>query len=256
MKYKILSFFLFISMGAWAQLHIKNTSDKTFYVSIGWYQDAGSNTGYMTRGWFTIAPGETVDPGLTFSSEDHFYYYAVSSDESVQFVGDKKLLVAQEGRFEIKNADQPSTKDKTQSYVWKGMKEVDVSFGDSKNRSYTLQLMTNTNVLDTTVVNDNAISGLYTVFMNNGGMNIPTHSLEISNEQNVGETTIFEYKLIWKVGQSDKELKGSAMSGFDEKGEYVFKDDVNNITFKMVGKKVLVTTSNQKYKACEETYSK
>lgn len=117
-----------------AQLFIKNETSEPVSIAVGWYSEGGSYTGYVTKGWYNIEPGETIDPGLTFTATDDYYFYYAKGWE-----GDTKLLVSDEA-FNIKNADKQYVKDQNANYRWALFRRKDVHFEWLEKKTRTLRL--------------------------------------------------------------------------------------------------------------------
>lgn len=118
----LVSFIFAFAFCVQAQLSFKNSTSKPISVAIGWYSEGNDYTGYVTKGWYSIEPGETINPGLTFTSNDDFFFYYVKG-----FGGDNELLVADDA-FEIKNANLQYVQDANPQYNWVKFKRVDVHF--------------------------------------------------------------------------------------------------------------------------------
>lgn len=120
-----------------AQLFIKNSTNKPIDVAVAWYNEGGSFTGYVTKGWWSIEPGQTINPGISFTSTDDYFFFYSNGWE-----GDTKLLVSSDA-FTIKNADKQYVKDQSTKYKWVLFKRVDVHFGKFEKKTYTLNLTSN-----------------------------------------------------------------------------------------------------------------
>lgn len=134
-KVIIVSFMFAITFTIKAQLYIKNATSKPVSIAVGWYSESKDYTGYVTKGWYNIEPGETINPGLTFtSSDDHYYYYAKGWE------GNTKLLVGGNEAFNIKNAHLQYVKDANPSYKWVMFRRKDVHFDFLETKTRTLKL--------------------------------------------------------------------------------------------------------------------
>lgn len=119
-------------------LYIKNSTNKPISVCIGWYQ--GDKACYITKGWYNIAAGETVNPSLSFTQDkETFYYHAKTQDNKTNWGGEYKLLVSPE-KFEIYNADKADTKKENPKYYSTSFRKKEVSFGMFDPKTYTLNL--------------------------------------------------------------------------------------------------------------------
>lgn len=123
-----------LTVGAKAQLYIKNSTSKPISIAVGWYNEGTNYNGYVTKGWYNIEPGETIDPGMSFTSnDDYFFFYAKGWE------GDYKFLTNSES-FTIKNADKQYVKDNNPSYKWAMFRKKEVHFGFLETKTYTLNL--------------------------------------------------------------------------------------------------------------------
>jgi uncharacterized membrane protein len=115
-----------------SQLLVKNETSETVSICFGWYNE--SNGFFSTKGWYTVRPGETVNPGLNFTSnDDTFYYYAEGWE------GDTRLLVKSDV-FEIDRANLNVTMDKDSKYRWELFRKKNVQFSWLEEKKYTLRL--------------------------------------------------------------------------------------------------------------------
>lgn len=133
MKNLIIVFFVsFLAKTANTQLLVKNETSETVSICFGWFNE--SNGFFSTKGWYTVRPGETVNPGLNFTSnDDTFYYYAEGWE------GDTRLLVKSDV-FEIDRANLNITKDKDSKYRWELFRKKNVKFSWLEEKKYTLRL--------------------------------------------------------------------------------------------------------------------
>lgn len=131
--------FIFLANQLYSQLSIKNNSSEPISIAVGWYSEKEEFTGFITKGWYNIEPGHTIDPGLSFTSDDdYFYYYAFS--ESWEWKGDYELLVHSTDAFNIKNAHLEYVKNQNSNYQWKNFRLKEVHFDWLQERKYTLTL--------------------------------------------------------------------------------------------------------------------
>jgi hypothetical protein len=133
--------FIFLTNQLYSQLSIKNGSSEPITVAIGWYSESEEYTGFVTKGWYNIEPGHTIDPGLYFTSnDDYFYYYAFSKSWEWKGGGDYKLLIHSTDAFTIKNAHLDYVKNENSSYQWRNFKLKEVHFDWLEERKHTLTL--------------------------------------------------------------------------------------------------------------------
>ena len=187
-KYKIksdtlsLAFSLLFLLGAhnlFAQLYLKNESNETVSVCIGWYQE--SSSGYVTKGWWNIEPGQTISPGLSFTKlNDEFYYRATSASRTW---GTEYNLLIRNDAFEIKDAHSEYTKKNNPSYQWASFNKMSVSFGLLESKTFTLTFEKSQEDIES------EYSRMNKTYYNRDG-----DALVISNFSAIG----FDYKLIYK----------------------------------------------------------
>lgn len=100
-----LFFAVFLFLGASAQVIFKNTGTSKIYVAYG-YRDLVS--GWTTKGWYPIQPGEEKPLySYTALSNPNFYYCATIEKCTDQgFFGQHPLYVNIQNSFSITNADK------------------------------------------------------------------------------------------------------------------------------------------------------
>lgn len=99
--------FVFFTYYSKAQLKFQNSQDHPIHVAIAYYQNNDSFTGWFSRGWYEIEPGETkilIAGNLEYNT---YFFYAVDSQGSEWKGGGKySFIVDPVDAFEIKNADK------------------------------------------------------------------------------------------------------------------------------------------------------
>jgi|GEM_PF-7038129 len=134
---KSKAIFLFTILSAlvtsvYGQLYVKNSTNNPISIAVGWYSENSSC--YVTKGWYNIEPGQTIDPGMTFtSSDDYFFYYAKGWEGSYKFLTNSDA-------FNIKNADKQYVKDDNPSYTWAMFRKKEVHFDFLEKKTFTLNL--------------------------------------------------------------------------------------------------------------------
>ncbi|MBS1512428.1 MAG: hypothetical protein JST86_16400 [Bacteroidetes bacterium] len=130
------------SCKCFSQLVLKNKLLVPIEVCIGWNQDIGKWRGYETKGWFTIYPGQTIRPGLTFTSNHDFFLYYARTTTGVfnEVTKGITLLVNPTSSFDIKNADTENPKKQNPNYQWKAFKTRRVSFKKGQKRKYIFEI--------------------------------------------------------------------------------------------------------------------
>ena len=140
MKNLILLAFVFVTyFYNWGQIYFENNFDRTVFVALGYYSETVDFSGWITRGWFKVIPGETAQI-LTYNpSGQNLYYYVQTENGKKKFEGDASLLVHPSDKFYIKNADLNDTKTKYPSYKWFNFIKEDKGNWDFLKVKYTIR---------------------------------------------------------------------------------------------------------------------
>ncbi len=90
-----------------AQLKFQNSQDHPIHVAVAYYENDASFTGWFSRGWYEIEPGETavlIAGDLEYST----YFFYAQDTEGAEWKGGGKysFIVDPVNAFEIKNADK------------------------------------------------------------------------------------------------------------------------------------------------------
>lgn len=98
---------LFLANYSNAQLKFQNSQDHPIHVAIAYYENDESFTGWFSRGWYELEPGETkvlIGGDLEYST---YFFYAVDT-EGAEWKGGGKysFIIDPVNAFEIKNADK------------------------------------------------------------------------------------------------------------------------------------------------------
>ena len=110
-------FCIFFANYSKAQLKFQNSQDHPIHVAVAYYENDDSFTGWFSRGWYELEPGETkvlIDGDLEYST----YYFYASDSQGAEWKGGGKysFIVDPVNAFEIKNADK--------SYQLKGNRKI------------------------------------------------------------------------------------------------------------------------------------
>jgi len=145
-KIFIIAILSILTINAHAQLCFNNRTNRPVSVAVGWISVTDSFSGFKTKGWYIVEPGETISTEFKVSDETVFFYYAKGEvDENGKFLywsGDFKLLVSfLEDKFTIKNANMQYVEDNNFGYEWvKFVKHtVHIGFLDSNRCTIILQ---------------------------------------------------------------------------------------------------------------------
>lgn len=137
---KIILFLLLVficSFKSEAQLYFKNHEVRPVSVALSYYHKDANFEGYISKGWYTIEPGETkmlIAGDLQYAN----YYYYAHDGAGVTWQGQGKyqFVVDRSNAFDIKNANMAYQKDGHSSREFKNFKKVDVG----QATTYTLTL--------------------------------------------------------------------------------------------------------------------
>jgi uncharacterized membrane protein len=98
---------LFFANYSKAQLKFQNSQDHPIHVAIAYYENDESFTGWFSRGWYELEPGETkvlIAGDLEYNT---YFFYAQDSEGSEWIGGGKySFIVDPVNAFTIKNADK------------------------------------------------------------------------------------------------------------------------------------------------------
>lgn len=142
---KIVFLFAILLLAAQSksQLMIKNSLSKPIRVAVGWYQQGQSWSGFMTKGWYQLSPGETINPGMNFTSDnDYFLFYVEGIADGVKMKnGTFRMLVNEKSGFNVKNANLDYIEEMNRGVLtWRFFKRRDVRFKLLQERKYTLEI--------------------------------------------------------------------------------------------------------------------
>jgi uncharacterized membrane protein len=137
-KLLILLFTCVIYLQNWGQIFFENNYERTVYVAFGYYSVTDNYTGWITRGWFKVIPGETAEL-LNYNPDgQNLYYYVQTENGKKKFEGDASLLVHPTDKFYIKNADKQDTKALYPSYKYFKFIQEDKGNWDFLKIKYTI----------------------------------------------------------------------------------------------------------------------
>jgi len=124
---KILSFLImnsFIIQAAQAQIYFKNNNPEAVYIAFAQYKSDIKPGYWITRGWFTIGPGKTFTAFEKISLNDSIGFLATTLLSGMVFEGNKPLLVHNNEKFTIKNADKEWVLKQQPSYEWRNFRLI------------------------------------------------------------------------------------------------------------------------------------
>jgi len=117
-------FNLLLVSSAASQIYFKNNNPESVYVAFAQYK-ADTRPGYwITRGWFTVNSGKTFTAFETISPNDSIAYWATTLLSGTVFEGKKQLLVHNDEKFMIKNADKEWVLKQHPQYEWRNFRLI------------------------------------------------------------------------------------------------------------------------------------
>lgn len=138
-KYTLFFLFCFFSQWAFSQIFFRNNYSKPVLVSIGYFADSKDFSGFVSRGWYRVIPGEKKEILSYNPMAQYIYYYAKAADGSEDFTGNVKLLVNNNDAFTIKNANKAYVKNEKPWLRWKSFRTVDKGLKDAFKLKYTIE---------------------------------------------------------------------------------------------------------------------
>lgn len=122
-RFLFVAFFFLCSIHfSYSQVYFTNGSSSPIFMAFAYYLDANSYSGWMSKGWYKVEPGEKIQL-LSYMYNGDFYYCAQGTD-GTKYNGDHSFLVNEDDAFTIKNADHQYVKDNFPSYSWRKMRKV------------------------------------------------------------------------------------------------------------------------------------
>lgn len=119
-----------------AQLRFWNNTGKTVWVAISQQQNTGDYSGWVSEGWYKIAPGQTSTVVSNVTNQ-YYYYYAYNVD-GTYWGGDYNNAIDPKNKFKIFNSDSQSVISNSHGrYEMKGFRELNMG----SSTEYTFELI-------------------------------------------------------------------------------------------------------------------
>ena len=134
----ILIILTLTSLSLKSQIYFKNSYDEPVWVTLGFYSDTKEYKGWVTKGWYKVAPGEKKQILSYNPLSQNIYYYAQTKDAKKKFEGKASLLVHPTNSFTIKNADKEYVKNENSAYKWYKFRELNKGGIDIVKLKYTI----------------------------------------------------------------------------------------------------------------------
>ena len=96
---------LFLNYFGFSQMAFQNKTTVPLKVAFGYYTESAEYTGWTTKGWYTVNPGDKLQVMDKPLDNEYYYYYASSADTAIEFRGSILLKVA-DGTFKIDHANE------------------------------------------------------------------------------------------------------------------------------------------------------
>jgi uncharacterized membrane protein len=140
MKTFLFIFFLLLSSkNLFSQIFFQNNYNEPVWVCISYYSDGNEYKGWITKGWYEVAPGEKKSI-LNYNPMGRFiYYYAETREGKKKFTGKSTFLIHPSDSFKIKNADKQYVQNENPVYRWRNFREVERGDIDALKFKYTIE---------------------------------------------------------------------------------------------------------------------
>lgn len=131
--------FFCLSTHSQAQLYVENKYNVSFYVAIAYFQSGTTFTGWISKGWTELKPGETKELLHVNPTGKKIYLYAHSELKTIE--GNQPFLTSSDSEFRIKGADLKETGSENPSYQWHSFYEIKRGFSRNFKNKETIQLV-------------------------------------------------------------------------------------------------------------------
>jgi len=112
------------STGTNAQIYFKNNHKESVYLAVARYVNNGTSGYWMTQGWWTVIKGSTLKIFERIGPNDSIGYWCIARISETEYGGNRNLLVHNDEKFLIKNADQESLLQQHPNYEWRKFRMV------------------------------------------------------------------------------------------------------------------------------------
>ncbi|MCW3085955.1 MAG: hypothetical protein JWP12_3321 [Bacteroidetes bacterium] len=121
-----------------AQVFFNNKYNEPVWVVLGYPVDTKAYKGWVTVGWYEVAPGENKEILNYNPTGQYIYYYAQTKGGVKKFEGANYLLADPKKAFNIKNADKEYVQNENPSYKWYKFRQIDKGAKDMFKLKYTI----------------------------------------------------------------------------------------------------------------------
>ena len=112
-----------------SQIYIKNTNPEAVYIAVAQYKGDAKPPYWVTRGWFTVNSGKVLTAFETVGPADSIGYWAMTLLSNMVYEGKKPLLVHNDEKFTIRNADKESVLKQNPVYEWRNFRLIKIKPG-------------------------------------------------------------------------------------------------------------------------------
>jgi hypothetical protein len=110
---------LFTSFASFSQIVFQNNNRESVTVAFARYISTGPDTGWVTKGWSLVTPGNSLKVFNSIGANDSIGYFAITRISETPYPGYRNLLVRLNEPFLIKDADQESVIQNHPEYEWR-----------------------------------------------------------------------------------------------------------------------------------------
>lgn len=123
---KIFTSIVFIGIicnGLFAQLYFKNNKNQTYKVAYVFHDKGSQYSGWISKGWVVVQPGEQVKAFYTNPRDKDMYCIAISENDTIG--GDFCFLVHPTmSDFTLKYPELEATQQQNPALEWMNFKEI------------------------------------------------------------------------------------------------------------------------------------
>lgn len=147
MKLTLLSLLLAIFFSrSCGQIMINNAGRIPIQVCIGWYEKTEEFKGFVTKGWYSVVPGQTAETEIPVNPPPTGIFYYIKNSKANSASSYFIPFLVGKSNFLIRNADMEYVKQQNISYSWRYFQQVSLfaeslqGIGKKEKFRYTLYL--------------------------------------------------------------------------------------------------------------------
>ena len=123
------------------QVYFNNKYNEPEWEAIGYKSESKEYSGWVSRGWFKVDPGETKEVLSQNPFNVYIYYYAETEGGKKKFEGNSTFIVDKKDAFFIKNADMNYVLKDNQNYTFYKFRELNKGNSDLWKLKYTIDFI-------------------------------------------------------------------------------------------------------------------